>query len=153
MSVLLSSSVSESLSVSSELESMLELSEESSSMTTSASIHGAFAGGSAALLVRHLERNFWQTFSIMSFFSCSVHSLLLMFIDIKSCNVSWFMRWRLFNKSRVRRLNARFAEEFELDKLSTIRVNFQSLLYSSFLLLKIFFHNCEDSRLICFAVT
>ena len=87
VSVLLSSSVSASLSVSSELESMLELSEESSSMTTSASIRGAFAGGLAALLVRHLERNSWQAFPTMSFFSCGVHSLLL-FINIKSCNIS-----------------------------------------------------------------
>ena len=54
VAVLLSLSVSESISVSSELESMSELSEESASMTTSASIRGAFAGGSAALLVRHL---------------------------------------------------------------------------------------------------
>ena len=75
MSVLLFLSVSESLSVSSELES------------TCASIHGVFDGGSAALLVRRLDRNFWQAFSIMSFFSCGVHSLSL-FIDIKSCNVS-----------------------------------------------------------------
>ena len=45
MSVLLSLSVSELLSVSSELESMSELSEESSSMMTSGSIRGAFAGG------------------------------------------------------------------------------------------------------------
>ena len=87
MSVLLSLSVSELLSVSSEVELMSELSGESSSMTLSASIHGAFAEGSAAFLVRRLERNFWQAFSIMSFFSCGVHSLSL-FIDIKSCNVS-----------------------------------------------------------------
>ena len=88
VAVLLSLSVSESLSVSSKLESMSELSEESSSMMTSASIRGAFAGGSAALLVCRLERNFWQAFSIMSSFSCGVHSLSLMFINIKSCNVS-----------------------------------------------------------------
>ena len=54
--------VSELLSVCSELESMPELSEESSSMSTSASICGDFAGGLAAFLVRRLQRNFWEAF-------------------------------------------------------------------------------------------
>ena len=68
MSVLFSLSVSELLSVSSELESMSELSEESCSMTTSASIRGAFAGGLAALFVSQREKHLAGIFDNALFF-------------------------------------------------------------------------------------